>query len=387
VNASLTDALAGPVPVPPGEQPDQQPAPVDLVAIAGRTAEQADRTGVLAPEVVAALIAARVSGHFVPARWNGREGTFGELTRAMVDLGTACASASWVGSMSAYTGRFATHLPLAAQEEIWADDPDVPWASGLVPAGRSRRTDHGYRLSGSWNYVSGCEFAGWLLLAGPGPAPDSGPPLFHAVPRGAFTIERTWDAVGMRATGTHTVVLDDVEVPFHRTVPVRDVALGRNATSTVIQHNVPLPSLGGLTCVAPTLGAARAALAGALATTGRRREALPVEARVGFDDAVTHASADLDAVTLVVDRIIDVLDSGRAGELALRNARDAAWSARVLRDAVQRLLLVGGTSAQNRFGSLDRSWRDVLTGTSHAALRFDKVATAYGEAATARAAG
>lgn len=64
--------------------------------------------------------------------------------------------------------------------------------------------------------ASGCE-AGHILVTSIrwDEAPD-GPKVLHcAVPIGAegVRIERTWDTLGLRATGSHTVVLDEVFVP------------------------------------------------------------------------------------------------------------------------------------------------------------------------------
>jgi alkylation response protein AidB-like acyl-CoA dehydrogenase len=358
--------------------PDEITSALDqLNTLAAEHAAQADRDGVLPLEVVTAIADAGVARHFVPARFGGTEGTFGELTAAMTTLGESCASASWVGSIFAYTARFVTHLPPLAQEEVWGASPDLLWASGLVPSGRSARTESGFRLSGRWAYVSGAEFADWVLLAGPQPEPGIEPPVFHAIPRGDFRVERTWDAIGMRATGSHTVVLEDVDVPAHRTVSLREVATGRNSTSATVQHNVPLLSLGGLTCVAPALGAARSALSTTIANASPRRAGMPPELRALFDDSFARSAVELDSAELLVDRMVGVLDSGQAPRLAIRNARDAGYAAQLIRGVVQRLMTAGGTFAQNRFGTLERSWRDVFTGTSHAALRFEKAASAY----------
>ncbi|WP_328980583.1 acyl-CoA dehydrogenase family protein [Streptomyces canus] len=350
-----------------------------LAALAAKTADEADRTGVLAPDVIAAFADSGIPRHFVPARWGGTDGGFTELTRTLTAVGQSCAAAAWIGSMFAYTARFATHLPVRAQEEVWADSPDTLWVPGLVPTGQSVRTEGGHRLSGRWTYVSGVEFADWALLAGPQHGPDASPPLFHAVPRAHFTVEHTWDAVGMRATGSHTVVLDDVEVPAHRTVPLAEVLSGFNKTSRSVQHNVPLAAVGGLTCIAPVLGAARSALSACVATvTGKRTGAAP-GGTAALDGALARAAAELDSAALLVERVATVLDAGESRVHAMRNARDAAYAGQLLRDAVGGLMKAAGTAAQDRGSALQRNWRDVSIATSHAALRLEKAASAYAD--------
>lgn len=358
---------------PAGRQSGQV---VKLAPLAAEGAEEADRTGVLPPDLIAALTDAGLPRHFVPARWGGSDGTFAELTANLVTLGHSCASTAWVGSMFAYTARFAIHLPVQAQEEVWSDGPDSLWVPGLVPAGRSRRVWGGYRLTGRWSYVSGSEFADWALLAGPRPGPDATPPHFHAVPRAEFTVERTWDAVGMCATGSHAVVLDDVFIPEHRTVPLPEVVGGFNRISDGVQHNVPLPAVGGPTCLAPALGAARSALSACVtAVTGKRADG----AGTALDVALTNAAAGVDTAGLLVERIAAVLDAGESRVHALRNARDAAFAAGLLREAVDTLMRAAGTTAQDRSSALQRNWRDVTVATSHAALRIEKAASTYAD--------
>ncbi|MFI8997844.1 acyl-CoA dehydrogenase family protein [Streptomyces sp. NPDC053542] len=353
----------------------------EVIALAAERAAAADRSGQLPLEIVDALVTSGVPRHFVPARYGGNDGTFGELTRAMTDLGQSCASASWCGSMFAYTGRLATHLPGKAQDEIWGGGPDALWASGLVPAGEAEAIDGGYRVSGRWSYVSGAEFADWALLAGPRPGPGAPAPMFLAVPKGEFTVDRTWDAVGMRATGTHTVVLDRVEVPAHRTVPLAEVVAGQNTASDRVQHNVPLMAVGGLTCAAPALGAARSALDACVAAVAGKRRGAPGGTLL-LDVALTHAAAEVDIAALLLERVTAVLDSGRCRPHAARNARDSAYVGKLLVSAVNELMKAAGTAAQDQAGALQRNWRDVSVAASHAALRFDKLAPLYADSLT-----
>ncbi|WP_043910445.1 acyl-CoA dehydrogenase family protein [Kitasatospora griseola] len=350
---------------------------------AGRYAREADRSGALDPETVKALTAAGYPRHFVPARWGGAEGTFTELTAAMTRVGRACASAAWCGSMFAYSARFSAHLPLAGQEEAWGDSPDVLWVSGLVPSGRAEAVDGGFRLDGRWSYVSGALFADWALLAGPTPGPGAPPPRFFAVPRADFAVEESWDTVGMRATGSHTVVLSDVWVPEHRTVPLAEVVGGVNRTSDRPQHAVPLMSLGGLTCLAPVLGAAAGMVDAYTGLVAARRSAPGAGPTPLNDQVLARAAAEVDAATLLAERAALLLDQGRARPFAARNARDTAHAARVLVDTAHELVRTAGTAAQDAAHPLQRHWRDITVAATHAALRFDRIATAYTDAVLA----
>ncbi|MCZ9345499.1 hydrolase, partial [Streptomyces sp. TRM76130] len=68
-----------------------------------------------------------------------------------------------------------------------------------------------------------------------------------------------------------------------------------------MQHNVPLMAVGGLTCVAPILGAAGGMLEAYTAlVAGKRAAAVPGAPGAGTavnDAALARAAADLDAAT------------------------------------------------------------------------------------------
>jgi 3-hydroxy-9,10-secoandrosta-1,3,5(10)-triene-9,17-dione monooxygenase len=92
----------------------------------------------------------------------------------------------------------------------------------LEPAGAGDTGRGGYRIDGWWDYGSGCDtathFIGGVAVAGA----DSGPPAdtrWAAFPRSAYEIVDNWDSLGMRGTGSWRVVVEDLFVPEHLTVP------------------------------------------------------------------------------------------------------------------------------------------------------------------------
>ncbi len=345
----------------------------ELTAHAADLAGDADECGQLAPGLIERIAAAGFPSHFILKRWGGAEGSFTQLTDAVSRLGEGCTSAGWCAAMFAYTARFASHLPLEGQRELWDADPNVLMVPGLVPAGQAEEADGGHKLTGRWNYVSGVEFADWALIA----APTSAAPRFFAVPHQEFTFERTWNAVGMRATGSHSLLCSGVFVPEHRSVSFPDVMGGINHVSTAYQHSVSLPAVGGVTCLAPALGAARGALAACTALVAAKRKGGSARDATTVDMALATADAQIDAAGFLVGRVTSVLDSGQAAEFAGRNARDASYAAKLLVSAMGELMRAGGTAAQDKSSPLQRCWRDVTIATSHAALGFERAAQAF----------
>ncbi|SFL52212.1 hypothetical protein [Streptomyces pini] len=341
-----------------------------LRILAARDAAVADTSRALTPEVVAALRESGFARHFVSSRWGGSEGSFAELTRAVMTVGEGCAATAWCASLSAYSARFASHLPEEGHRALWGATPDTVIATALMPAGRATPTEGGWRLGGRWSYVSGVDFADWALVCA-AVAGGEGPPRmrFFALPAGDYTVVESWDSVGMRATGSHTVVVEDAFVPAHLSFDRTDMLTGRNAGSHLPSHNVPFQAVGGLTFIAPVVGAAAGALEACAATvTGRRRNP-------SNEIKVVRASGRIDAARHLVEQNAEVIDE-RAFTPALmaRNERNATFAAEIVNEAVTLLIRAAGTGGLDEGRPLQRFWRDITSATSHVALQYDTAA-------------
>jgi alkylation response protein AidB-like acyl-CoA dehydrogenase len=350
---------------------------VEEVAMAAeRHAGAADATRRLAPEVVEGLRAAGFARYFVGSAWGGTEGTFAGLTRSVMSLGEACPSTAWIASLAAYSARFAAHLPLEGHHELWGESPDVFVVTGLVPNGQAVPVAGGWRLTGRWSYVSGVEFAGWALLCAPVAGDDGagdssagdGPPelRFFAIARDRFEILETWDSVGVRATGSHTVTVTDQFIPSHLSYPRTEMISGQNSVSTALCHNVPFQAVGALTFIAPIVGAANGALRAAAALLADKRRTLCM------DVEIVRSSGRVDVSRHLVEQNAHVIDTAEFTPAAMaRNQRNGSFAAEQSTEAVNGLMRAAGTGGLSEASALQRFWRDVVGMASHVALRYE----------------
>jgi 3-hydroxy-9,10-secoandrosta-1,3,5(10)-triene-9,17-dione monooxygenase len=86
------------------------------------------------------------------------------LHRSAFELGRACGSTGWCGTLAVCFGWKTAFFPLEAQQEVW-DDPDNLLAVSYTPSPKVEEVDGGYKISGSWPYASGVDSAAWLILA------------------------------------------------------------------------------------------------------------------------------------------------------------------------------------------------------------------------------
>ncbi|HEY9475017.1 MAG TPA: acyl-CoA dehydrogenase family protein, partial [Mycobacteriales bacterium] len=312
-------------------------------------------------------------------------GSFAEITEALTVLAAGCASTAWCASIAATLGRMAAYLPAEGQSEVWARGPDAFICGALMPAGRAESVDGGYRVSGEWAYMSGVEFSDWALVCSTVAVGERPEVRFFLVPRSAYRITDTWFNLGMRGTGSNTLVLGETFVPGSRSFTRDELVEGRAADATAACHNVPLRAVNSLSFAAPALGAARGAARTWSALVAPKIRAFTGNNRISGGDrgtleiAFARATGEMDAAQLLVDRAAGIADQGAVTvEHTLRNARDSAVAVDLLASAVNRLFRVVGTRGQSEGHPFQRFWRDVHTATGHTVLQVDPAASAYG---------
>lgn len=330
-----------------------------------------------------------------PRRFGGHEADFTSLVGAVVEVGKHCAATAWCTSLLASHGWLVGAFPLAAQEEVLASSPDVFVATQINPIGKLERTPEGYRLSGTWSLVSAIHQSEWVALGAVDVAAPPGPPdcLVALVRKSELSVRDTWNTVGLRASGSHTVVADRVVVPEHRVI--RDAHLHEGTAPGGALAGAPalyrVPKLAGFvtSLIAPILGASRGCVDGCLARL-RGRPPLP-HGTTGTHLGIAEASAEVDAATLVVERwardSLRAAEAGRAMPLEerLRARRDAAFAARLCSRATDRAVEVSGTGVLDDASPVQRAWRDVRVMSGHFALAFHAAGELWGAEATKRA--
>ncbi|ARP71426.1 hypothetical protein LK07_18540 [Streptomyces pluripotens] len=361
-------------------------APTAVTALAGQHAHTTEEIGRLHPDVVGALPAAGFARHFVPRRWGGRAGGFTELVNAVAAVGEACTSTAWCSALLAGHARLAAHLPEQAQAELWAHSPDTAIAAAVVPpAGQLTRTPGGWRLTGRWSWASGVEHADWILLATEEERPTRPPACrILLLPRRDVRVHHTWDSVGLRGTGSHSVTVANAFVPEHRSC-LRDTLLtGVPDADAAPCHRVPYPLVAALLFCAPGLGAARGALDAWTALSHERGGPADTAAQQTF----ARCSGDIDAAALLLEAAAQRADRAALTPpaafepgTAARNQRDAAHAADLLTGAVERLFRTAGVRALARTSPLQRAWRDLHAVAAHATLQPGRAAAAYAQAA------
>ncbi|WP_329182101.1 hydrolase (plasmid) [Streptomyces decoyicus] len=356
-----------------------------IATLAAERADKAEAARTPDPDVMDAVTAAGFTNHFAPPPFGDPESTFVELKRAAVVIGAECPATAWCAVLAALMARAAGYLPPEGQQRLWAKGPDTLIAGGVTPRGTATPAEGGWSLSGVWPSVTAAECADWMLLAArvEGAEADTvaGGRVF-TVPCDAVRIDRTWDDVGMRATGSHTVVVDRAFVAAPMTFPLSCFAELDDPQPGPDGRAVPLLAVNTFMFSLAMLGAAHGAVRRWEQLVGARIRERPA----GYDPVISHyaevfarSSSEIDAADLLLDRVGEFLDRAAIVTRAdvARNQRDCAFAAELLVGAVDRLMRASGSGGHSTGSALQRLWRDLHTAGAHAALRFGPAAAGY----------
>jgi acyl-CoA dehydrogenase len=217
--------------------------------------------------------------------------------------------------------------------------------------GTARSVEGGFRVDARKAPVSGCEVGDVLVTSIRWQdAPDQPQVLHCAIPFEAagVSIEQTWDTLGMRATGSHTVVLDDVFVPEGAVSLQRPTEAWPPIWSSILGAAVPL-------IMAPYVGIADAAVEVATGIVRGRHDPHLLQL-VG--EMVTAHTTGADAVTAMLASS-DNLSFDNTDEHASITLARKTVAADALIETVRLAIEATGGIGYTRSCELERLYRDV----------------------------
>src|SRR6478672_12843324 len=161
-----------------------------------------------------------------PKRVGGSELDYVALVDCADALGQADASVAWnFANLASHHWMLAMFDP-RAQQAVWNEDADTLIASSFIfPAGRARKVDGGYVLSGSWPFSSGVESCEWNMLASVVASDDEAEGVEYRIfliNRRDYRIKDIWNAAGLRGTGSNEVEVENAFVAEAMSIAVSE---------------------------------------------------------------------------------------------------------------------------------------------------------------------
>jgi 3-hydroxy-9,10-secoandrosta-1,3,5(10)-triene-9,17-dione monooxygenase len=369
-------------------------------ALIPRLRERASRTEELRrlpPETERELHESGLFRILQPKRVGGSELDYVALVDGADAIGQADASVAWNWANLASHHWMLAMFDKRAQDVVWSKDADALIASSFIfPAGRARKVDGGYVLRGRWPFSSGVDSSEWNMLASVVSTEDEADGIEYrifVVNKRDYKILDTWDATGLRGTGSNDVEVNDAFVEEPMTLAVSDLDGGPTPGSAVnpnALYQLPVFSLFPYVLSGVALGNAQACLDDYV-DIARHRASTYNRAKVGDLQStqikIAEASAKIDAARVIMRlTCIEAMAEARRchiPDMAAKTKcrRDGAFAVNLCTEAVSLLFSASGARGLFTSGVLQRQFRDAHAINSHIAFNFDAAGTNYGRVA------
>lgn len=220
-----------------------------------RHAARHDRDGTFVEEGIELLRDEGLLAMAVPTELGGGGANIRQLAAVQAELARHCGATALASSMHqhvvAFTAwRFRRGLPGAeATLRRVADDGIVLLSTGggdfTHPKGTAIRVEGGYEVSGTKSFVSQAPVGAALSTMFVHDDPEQGRRVLNmAVPVASegVVVMDNWDALGMRGTGSHDVVFQDVFVPDERVLAARPYGVIDGPLQVIVSIAMPIIS-------------------------------------------------------------------------------------------------------------------------------------------------
>lgn len=188
----------------------------------------------------------------IPVELGGGGASYEELCNVVRELGRHCGSTALAFAM--HTHPVATNVfkhlrgdetatktlqKIAGNELAIAGTGANDW---LESSGEAKRVEGGYRVTAHKRFVSGASGAQVLVTSASYKGSEGSEILHFGVPfksKGVRLVE-TWNALGMRGTGSHDVMLEDVFIPEASIVARRPAGVWHSMWNAILPIALPL---------------------------------------------------------------------------------------------------------------------------------------------------
>jgi alkylation response protein AidB-like acyl-CoA dehydrogenase len=336
----------------------------EIAELARGMADQIDAARRLPPDLVEALRDSGLLRAGAPVEAGALELPAGTALRCAEEVARGDASAGWCVSIGITSTLLVAYLPPQSRDELFGDGRGL--AAGVwAPQGKATRVPGGVVVSGRWAFCSGITHAD-VLFAG---CVLDDKPTVVALPTEQLQILDTWHTLGLRGTGSHDTVAEEVFVPDERVLSIFD--------GPVIDRPLyRFPPFGFFAaCItAAAMGNARAAIDNFIDLADTKKgvaASRTLAQRSTVQVAVATADSALEAARAgyyqAIENAWQAAEDGPSVPLAARTRLRlaATHGARVSADVVRSMYDLAGGSAIYDGAPLQRRLRDAFTATAH----------------------
>lgn len=197
--------------------------------LAEQEAQEAEKNATISENVVKLIKESQISRMLLPKKYGGPQIDFATFSKIIRTVAYYNISAAWLTYFYPLHNTLPSYLPQKGMDEIANSGGLI--CDVFAPVGKVEKDGDGYRISGTWNFASGVLHSEWIGLGVLMKFSEESEPEFcmGIMRTSEVKILNNWDALGLRGSGSHTVIADHVYVPSERLLRIDEhmVKLGR----------------------------------------------------------------------------------------------------------------------------------------------------------------
>lgn len=355
-----------------------------LIPMLRNAAPAAEKARRVPQESYDALSAAGIFTMTAPKSYGGVEADFQTQCDVLAEIARGCPSTSWVATIYSAMSWLVGTFPDETQEEIYANgDPRI--AGVFSPTGTGVPKDGGFVVNGRWPFNTGCHGATWTVIN----VLVGEMPTCMIAKSADLTILDDWYATGMSATGSNTVVAENIFVPGRRAMPLPHMLEGKyparhNAANPYF--NYPLAPVLTVNAGGTPVGIARGAMdafverlpgRGITYTNYTNKAEAPVTHL-----QIAEASLKIDSSNAHMRMATSLMDDAKHGSMTMQDRVKArahiAYSTGLAREATDILFYASGASSIQEHMAIQRFQRDIQALSNHAIMHPQTGLELYG---------
>jgi 3-hydroxy-9,10-secoandrosta-1,3,5(10)-triene-9,17-dione monooxygenase len=342
----------------------------------------------------------------VPRRYGGLEQSVTTFYKVIMSVSRGCPSSGWMLSLGAgHAQQVAAFYSEQAQDELFGDDGHfVASASFAYENALATPVDGGYLVRGTWHFCSGVPHATHHMALVPTRTDDIGfgDLIVVLIPERQFRRLDNWgDLIGLKGSGSHSVVVEETFIPSYLAVPYLDMEDGKRPSIGYELHGNPLYggrfggfAVGRLTAV--QVGNAQGAvdeferLLEGRRTISITNAGVPKTEEPNYQRSLGLALAWTDSAFAIIVHTGDLyLEYSRAAvedgdpfseEKVQRLYGQQMTAARLCWEAGETVFRAGSTTGARDGQRLQRYWRDLCAFRTNGVHQHDFRATALAQA-------
>lgn len=355
----------------------------------GKAAEdealQADIDATISENIINLIREEGIHKLILPKRHGGPQIDFKTFADMVKQVGYYNLSAAWITYFFSLHNAWVAYLPEHRQREIVESGGLL--ADIFAPIGHLEKVDGGYIVSGKYNYVSGIKYAGWVgvgaLLQKEGSSEKT--MTGFVINTKDIEIIKNWNSMGLRGSGSYTIIVEDVFVPEDMVIDLHGMAINRKPKvddydEDYLYYNAPFHPAFLVGFPAMSIGGAERALhefkessKGRVRMTGEQEKESPRSQRV-----LAELTLKLQAAKSLMNTYIDLLESDKV----IDPSEFKAIRAEIIQNCVDisvKCVLTLGASALIKGHPVEMISRDLIAIGTHITSLYEDAIDAYGK--------